>query len=105
MERGRLLRTGTIDEVTAAEAPARTITMRWVGAAESSVRAILARGPDVSHVEFVGKTAQFYYTGPEEGQAQLLNDLLSAQVQVVAFSEVKTTVEDLYMKLSHHEVM
>jgi hypothetical protein len=37
--------------------------------------------------------------------AQVLADLLSAQVRIVSFREVKTTVEDLYMKLSRHEVM
>ena len=105
MEKGRLVRSGRIDEVTAAESPAKTISLRWLGGGESSLRAALARVPEVSDLEIDGATAQFRYAGSEDGLAQVLSDLLSAQVRIVSFSEVKTTVEDLYMKLSHHEVM
>jgi hypothetical protein len=37
--------------------------------------------------------------------AVLLGDLVAAGVGVKGFGEVKQTVEDLYMKLSRHEVM
>ena len=105
MEKGRLVRSGRIDEFTAAESPAKTIALRWLGGGESTLRAALARVPEVSDLEIDGTSAQFRYAGSEGGSAQLLADLLSAQVRIVSFSEVKTTVEDLYMKLSHHEVM
>lgn len=105
MEKGRLVRSGRIDEVTAAESPAKTISLRWVGAAEAAVRETLARASEISDVEVDGSTARFRYIGSDEGVSQLLADLLSAQVRIVSFTEVKTTVEDLYMKLSHHEVM
>jgi len=105
MEKGRLVRSGRIDEVTAAESPAKTISLRWLGAAEAAVRETLARAPEISDLEIDGSTAQFRYTGSDEGVSRLLADLLSAQVRIVSFTEVKTTVEDLYMKLSHHEVM
>ena len=47
---------------------------------------------------------------PEELQygpsfAALLAELVAAGIRVKAFAEVKQTVEDLYMKLSRHEVM
>jgi ABC-2 type transport system ATP-binding protein len=105
MEKGRLVRSGRIDEVTAAESPAKTISLRWLGAAEAAVRETLARAAEISDLEIDGSTAQFRYTGSDEGLSQLLADLLSAQIRIVSFTEVKTTVEDLYMKLSHHEVM
>jgi hypothetical protein len=37
--------------------------------------------------------------------AGLLAELVGAGVRVKGFAEVKQTVEDLYMKLSKHEVM
>lgn len=105
MEKGSLVRSGRIEEVTAAESPARTITLRWLGAAESNLRAVMARDSEASELDIDGNSARFRYAGSEDGLAQLLADLLSEQVKVVSFNEVKTTVEDLYMKLSRHEVM
>ncbi len=105
MEKGRLVRSGRIEDVTAAESPAKTIAVRWLGAAESNLRATLARTAEVSDLEVDGASAQFRYSGSDEGSAQLLADLLSAQIRIVSFTEVKTTVEDLYMRLSRHEVM
>jgi ABC-2 type transport system ATP-binding protein len=105
MEKGRLVRSGRIEDVTAAESPAKMIAVRWLGAAEAVLRGTLARVPEISDVEVDAGTAEFRYTGSEDGLAQLLADLLSAQVRIISFGEVKTTVEDLYMKLSRHEVM
>jgi ABC-2 type transport system ATP-binding protein len=105
MERGRLVRTGRIDEVTSAETPARKIAIRWLGTAEATLRAVLAKFGEISEIEIDGATASCSYSGPEEGLAQLLADLLNAQMRIVSFSEVKGTVEELYMKLSRHEVM
>jgi ABC-2 type transport system ATP-binding protein len=105
MEKGRLVRTGTIDEVTAADSPARTIALRWIGAGASVVSSVLEQFPEISDLEIDGDTAQFRCGATDERLAQVLSELISAQVQLVSFSEIKTTVEDLYMKLSHHEVM
>jgi hypothetical protein len=35
----------------------------------------------------------------------VLADVVAAGVKVLSFGEVKQTVEDLYLKLSHNEVM
>jgi ABC-2 type transport system ATP-binding protein len=105
MEKGRLVRTGTIDDVTASESPARTIALRWIGDGVSIVSSVLEQFPEISDLEIDGNTAQFRCAATEERLTQVLSELISAQVQLVSFNEVKTTVEDLYMKLSHHEVM
>ena len=52
-----------------------------------------------------GAQAVFKFAGSEEELADILAGLVSAGVKVVSFGEVKQTVEDLYLKLSHHEVM
>jgi len=105
MEKGCLVRSGRIEDVTAAESPSKTIALRWLGEASVVVQAALARVSEITDLEIDGGTAEFRYAGSEDGLAQLLAELLTAQVRIVSFSEVKTTVEDLYMKLSHHEVM
>jgi pimeloyl-CoA synthetase len=43
--------------------------------------------------------------GSEEDLAAILSELVAGGVRILSFGEVKQTVEDLYLKLSHHEVM
>jgi hypothetical protein len=49
-------------------------------------------------------TGTFQFTGSDDELAALLAELISAGVRVKTFAEIKQTVEDLYMKLSRHEV-
>jgi ABC-2 type transport system ATP-binding protein len=110
MEKGRMVRSGRIDEVTAAENPARLVRLAWSGdslAGDSlkTVQEQLSREPRISQVKLIGAGGAFQFAGPEEDLAPILAGLISNGVKVTAFGEVKQTVEELYMKLSTHEVM
>jgi len=105
MEKGRMIRSGTISEIAAAESPQRVVRLGWVGDSHAIVRAQLAANPQVSGLIVQGAQAVFRFSGSEEELAGVLATLVSAGVKVVSFGEVKQTVEDLYLKLSHHEVM
>lgn len=105
MERGQLVRSGRIEDVTAAESPARTIDLRWVGALPAQISSLLSQFGDVSQVDLSSNDGTFTFAGPDERLAEILAALVNARVAVTSFNERKTTVEELYMKLSHHEVM
>ena len=105
MERGRLVRSGKIEEVTAAESLARAVHLRWIGQTSVSVSSVLSQFPEVSGAELEAGEGHFNFTGPDERLSDLVAALVNTQVRLTSFKEVKTTVEDLYMKLSHHEVM
>jgi len=115
MEKGRMLRSGRIDEVTAAENPARLVRVTWAGdspAGDSlktdslkTVQEQLQREPRISQVKLAGGTGTFGFAGPEEDLAPILAGLIAGGVRVTSFGELKQTVEELYMKLSTHEVM
>jgi ABC-2 type transport system ATP-binding protein len=105
MEKGRMVRSGRIDEVTAAEKLARDLRIRWLGDATLALAARLAAQPHVSTVQLGAGTGTFQFAGSDEELATLLADLIAAGVRVSTFAETKQTVEDLYMKLSRHEVM
>jgi ABC-2 type transport system ATP-binding protein len=105
MEKGRMVRSGTIEAITAAETEYRVVRMSWVGDAGALVEARLAANPKISGILISGSEAVCKFTGPEEGLAEILRDLVSAGAPVISFGEVKQTVEDLYLKLSHNEVM
>ncbi|HEX3739580.1 MAG TPA: ABC transporter ATP-binding protein [Terriglobales bacterium] len=105
MERGQLVRSGKIEDVTAADSPARAVDLRWIGQSGASVKQVLSQFPEVSGVELENSKGHFSFTGPDERLSDLVAALVSAQVRLTSFNEVKATVEDLYMRLSHHEVM
>jgi ABC-2 type transport system ATP-binding protein len=124
MEKGQMIRSGTIAEISAAETPYRVVRLGWVDTPASRdalqihkldqlgmnpgdafVRAKLAENPKVAGLMVQGGQALFKFAGTEEELGGVLTGLVTAGVKVVNFGEVKQTVEDLYLKLSHNEVM
>jgi ABC-2 type transport system ATP-binding protein len=105
MEKGRMVRSGRIEEVTAAENLARDFRVNWLGDAQAALEAKFAGQGHISNLQFSAGTATFQFAGSDDDAAALLAELVVAGIRVKAFAEVKQTVEDLYMKLSRHEVM
>ena len=105
MEKGQMIRSGTLEAITAAESQFRVVRLGWLGQGEAIVRAKLAENPLVTGLMVQGSQAVWKFAGSEEELAAVLAGLVAGGVRVVAFGEVKQTVEDLYLKLSHHEVM
>lgn len=105
MERGHMVRSGSIDEVTAAATVARDIRLSWLGDSADGIQRDLSANPQVANLHINGLAATFQFTGSEDDLAAVLAKLVTSGVRVKSFSEIKQTVEDLYMKLSKHEVM
>jgi len=105
MEKGLMVRSGRIEEVTAAANPARDIRLSWIGDSTGSVLAELSRIAQISNLQLSGQTGSFQFTGSDDDLAGSLAKLIGSGIRVKSFSEIKQTVEDLYMKLSKHEVM
>ena len=81
------------------------VRLGWVGDAAAQVEARLKANPKISGVLLRGTEGVCKFAGLEDELADVLRDLVNAGVRLVSFGEVKQTVEDLYLKLSHHEVM
>jgi ABC-2 type transport system ATP-binding protein len=105
MEKGRMVRSGRIDEVTAAENPARDLRITWLGDASGLLQSELKAHAHVSNLKVTAGIATLQFAGSDDELASLLAELIAAGVRVKTFAEIKQTVEDLYMKLSRHEVM
>jgi ABC-2 type transport system ATP-binding protein len=105
MERGRMVRSGSIEEVTAAASQTRLVRLSWVGDSLATLEETLQRDSRISDVKLAAGSGTFGFSGPEEDLASVLALLVAANVRVTSFGEVKQTVEELYMKLSTHEVM
>ena len=105
MEKGQMIRSGTIADISAAETILRVVRLSQVGQGSPALTTILQGNPQVSGLLVQGAQAVFKFSGSDEELAGILAGLVSAGVKVVSFGEVKQTVEDLYLKLSHNEVM
>src|SRR5579862_8726447 len=105
MEKGRMVRSGSIEEVTAAATSTRLVRFTWAGDSLSAAQEALKSDARVSEVNLSASSGTFHFSGAEEDLATVLASLIAANVRVTSFAEVKQTVEEIYMKLSTHEVM
>jgi ABC-2 type transport system ATP-binding protein len=105
MEKGVMVRSGTIEEITAAETRYRVVRLSWIGDSGAVVESRLKADAKISGVMLSGSEGVFKFAGTEEELAAALSSLIASGVHVVSFTEVKQTIEDLYLKLSRHGVM
>src|SRR5271169_2203092 len=94
MEKGRMVRSGTIESITTAESQYRVVRMSWIGDAGNLIQSTLAANPKVSGIALRGSEAICKFAGPEEELAGVLRALVSTGAPLVSFGEVKQTVED-----------
>lgn len=105
MEKGALVRSGRIEDVTVAANPARTLRVRWIGDSSSTVQSLLQQDPLISGLTLRPTECEFQFAGTEDQLAKVLNNLVTVGLKITSFAETRQTVEDLYMKLSGHQVM
>ena len=106
MERGMMLRSGRVqelrDEVEAADA--RTIQIRWLGPG-SRVSEFLSAHGLLQRAALGDCEGAFQFRGNDESVSELLAEMTAAGIRLTSFHEVKQTVEELYLKFSHGQVM
>jgi len=105
MERGHLVRSGRIEDLVSGGVAARRVRLRWVGDNGTQVRTALDERAGISGVELDANDGEFSFSGTDEELAQVLKELVAGGTRVVGFHEVKQTFEEMYMKVSSHEVM
>src|ERR1700741_1618161 len=76
MEKGRMVRSGRIDEVTAAESLARDFRVSWLGDAQAVLEAKFAGRAHVTNLQLGAGTATFQFAGSDEDAAALLAELV-----------------------------
>ena len=105
MERGVMLRSGRVqelrDEVEAGDA--RTIDIRWLG--PSAVVSGFLRAHGLTQHALLDREGAFQFRGDDQAVGDLLAEMTAAGIRLTSFHEVKQTVEELYLKLSHGQVM
>lgn len=105
MERGRLTHSGPIGDVARIGTTNQTYRLEWLNDAKSIVNEILARHASLSAIALNEKHGTFESSDNDDAAANVLAELVNGGVRVVSFTQVKQSMEELYMNLSTHEVM
>jgi ABC-2 type transport system ATP-binding protein len=105
MEKGRLVRSGRLEEVMLAVTTTRTVSLKWLGDGAAHVRATLGRFVPASEIKLSENEGEFFFSGPDDELSRILAGLVADGIRILSYQEVKQTVEQMYMKLSSHEVM
>ena len=100
-----MVRSGSIEQVTAAATTTRLVRLSWAGDSPGLAQEKLKSDARISEINLGSGSGTFRFSGSEEDLAPVLAGLVAINVQVTSFGEVKQTVEEVYMKLSTHEVM
>ncbi|RME48020.1 MAG: ABC transporter ATP-binding protein [Chloroflexi bacterium] len=103
IERGRLLISGSMDEVRRHLRHEKTIRLKVISDLEAA-RAALAAYPGVGQVFEVNGGLEAGFVGDEEATAGLLAHLVHHGVKVTNFTEDVTDLEDVFLQITKGEV-
>lgn len=99
IEKGKMLITGTIDEVTSMQWMARPIIMKLAEGTQIAVK-LLKSNTLVSNIAIKEKNISFMFNGSEENEADLLTGLITAGVRVSEFKRVESNLETIFLQLT-----
>ncbi len=71
---------------------------------DSAVELLRAHGL-LSHAVLHEQEGAFPFRGDDQALSQLLSEMTATGLRLTGFHEVKQSVEELYLKLSHGQVM
>lgn len=99
IEQGRLLATGTVDEIRQNQRPTRELEIRVLDNAEL-VGALLENHAEVSHITCDGNLFRFSLSGDETQQATLLRTLVIEGATILEFSPRSRSLEDVFLQVT-----
>jgi ABC-2 type transport system ATP-binding protein len=99
IELGRLVATGTVDEIQRELQPHREVQVRVLGDAAAGAAWLAAR-PDVSNVRQEGDTLRFNHEGNQASEAALLREMVLANFQVVEFGAYSRSLEEVFLQVT-----
>lgn len=103
IEKGKLLATGTVDEIMTGLRAHRVLSVRLAGAKEGAMKFLLEQ-PDVARVVDANDRLQFEFTGDDDAQVALLGRLVAAGFPILEFNSEGAGLEDLFMKITAGKV-
>jgi ABC-2 type transport system ATP-binding protein len=103
IEQGRLLATGTVDEIRGAAKTHRRISIELLEASDAAMN-LLAANPLVSDLQCDGLLIRMSLAGDRAEQANLLNSLMQAGLPILEFRSVDHTLEEVFLAVTQGRV-
>ena len=105
IEQGRLLRSGTLDELHnhGQETPRRIVAVRSASRQEELHKTLLEM-PKVTRAAIDGRYVEAEVEGDEDDCCDLLAELLRREFRVLEFKQVKADLEHIFMNLTEGKV-
>lgn len=102
MERGKLVISGSVDQVLHSVGAGQQLEVTVSGDA-ASIATVLRGFDGVKKISVDGARAIIEFSGPRERQAAILKSLIDAGIPVMAFGERRATLEQIFMKVAAFE--
>jgi ABC-2 type transport system ATP-binding protein len=103
IERGRILRAGTLEQIVAQDVPHRTVVIRTLDRLEELYKHVLEQ-PNVQAARLVDHSIEADMIGTEETCCDLLAGLIRTGHRVVEFRHHRADLEDIFMNVTKGEV-
>jgi len=99
MENGRVVASGTVEEVTAAGSGSRLIMVEVPDGA-GDLAGFLVQRKNVAMAEVEGRLVRVLFRGEREEQGNLLKEIINGGYTVTQFYEVRRNLEDVFMAVT-----
>ncbi len=103
IERGKLLKFGSMDEITTHTTSVRKLLIRPIGQAEELIKFLLIY-PGVENALLNGKNIEIDYSGKDEDATDLLCLLVKKEFRIVEFRFKQQNLESVFMDITKGEV-
>ncbi|HKE87650.1 MAG TPA: ABC transporter ATP-binding protein [Vicinamibacterales bacterium] len=103
IEKGRILATGTVQEILVRMRPRRTLSARFAGPSDGVERFLLEQ-PGVVNVHEAGGRMRFEFEGDDEAQAALVGRLIAGGFRILEFTAHGADLEDLFIAITKGRV-
>jgi ABC-2 type transport system ATP-binding protein len=103
IERGRILRAGSLDDILEAKSEKRTLIVRSLGAIEDLQRALLEM-PGVERAEPDDDVVRVEFAGNDEGASEVLMELVRRGVRIAEYHQERVNLEQIFMNVTTGEV-
>ncbi|HEU6447768.1 MAG TPA: ABC transporter ATP-binding protein [Verrucomicrobiae bacterium] len=100
IERGKILETGTIDDVLKKSVPRRTIAVRLLDGQSPQLLRELLQMPGVENARAAANEIQFEFSGDDPASCAILEDLISKKFKIVEFRQTRANLEDIFMNVT-----
>ena len=103
IERGKILETGTIEEVLRKSTPRRTVAVRLVDGLQHQNTQLLKdllQIPHVHNARDVANEIHFDLAGDESAACDVLGELIARKYRIIEFRQTKANLEDIFMNVT-----